>query len=313
MTNEEIDSSRLRYQLQPRFFNIERKRMVWGIIFVSPILLFLAAFMLYPIISVFAYSFTSWDGMHSIKFVGLENYSKIFQSRDFWTVIKNNLYFLVVGVPVWTIFPLVIGIILYEEIKGFNFFRTSFLLPTVLSAAVVGILFRAFFDYNGPINIILRSLGLDFLAIQWLASGTTSIPIIIIAINWAGFGSAVLIFLAGMASISPSIYESSYLDGANWFQRLWYVTLPMINNVTQFVIVLNIISAFTSLFSYVFVVTNGGPGYESTVIEYLIYLKAFRSNQFGYACALAVILFLIVLIISRLQMKAFLKPEDWRE
>lgn len=313
MNSMESAGTRQQTAIKRGYFNIERKRMAWGIVFVTPILLFLAAFMAYPIISVFIYSFTSWDGIGQMKFIGLENFTKIFQSKEFWTVIKNNLYFMVIGVPVWTVTPLLVAIFLYEEVKGYKFFRTAFLLPTVLSAVVVGILFRAFFDYHGPINAVFKELGLDFLAIQWLASGKTAIPIIVMAINWAGFGSAVLIFLAGMASVSPSVYESSYLDGANWWQRLFHITIPMINNVTQFVIVLNIISSFTSLFNYVFVITNGGPGYESTVIEFLIYLKAFRSNQLGYACALAVILFFIVLLISKLQMKAFLKPEDWRE
>lgn len=299
--------------MEHRFFSLERTRMKWGMVFAAPILLFIAAFMVYPILSVFAYSLTSWDGMGEIRFVGLENFKDIFNSSEFWTVIRNNFYFLLVGVPVWTVFPLIIAILLYEEVKGFRFFRTAFLLPTVLSAAIVGILFKALFAYDGPINVVLRAVGLHAIAIPWLGSGSTSIPIIVLTINWAGFGTAVLIFLAGMASISPSIYESSRLDGANWRQRLFYITLPMINNVTQFVIVLNIISAFTSLFNYVFVMTNGGPGYESTVMEYMIYIKAFRSNQLGYACALAVILFLIVLLISKIQMKAFLRPEDWRE
>lgn len=291
---------------------LQNQKARWGIAFVTPILIFLLVFMLYPIVSVFRYSLTSWDGISAMHYIGLQNYRDILTSLDFWRVIKNNFIFLILGVPIWTIFPLLIALLLYDDIAGHRFFQTVFLLPTVLSAAIIGVLVRGFFDYEGPINAMLNAIGLHALAIQWLAQGSTSIPIIALTVNWAGFGSAILIFLSGMAAIDPSMYEAVYLDGANWWQRVFYITLPMINNIVQFVIVLNIISAFTALFNYVFVITNGGPGYQSTVIEFLIYLKAFQSNQFGYACALAAILFLIVLIISRLQLSVT-KQEDWRE
>ncbi|MBJ6361491.1 carbohydrate ABC transporter permease [Paenibacillus sp. GCM10012307] len=277
----------------------------WGYVFIAPILLFLLIFLVFPIVQVAYYSLTSWDGRGAASWVGLQNYVELFRSKEFWTVLKNNLYFLLVGVPVWTIFPLLIAVLLHEEVKGWKFFKSAFFFPSVLSTAVVGVLFTAFLNYNGPFNEILRSVGLDALALDWLAQGTTSIPAIILIINWAGFGSAVLIYLAGLSSVPNDVQESAVLDGAGWFRRLFYITIPMIKSVIQLNILLNIIYAFTSLFSYIFVMTSGGPGYESTVIEYLLYRKAFQSNEVGSASALAIIMFAIVFVISRLQARLF--------
>jgi len=290
--------------------SLDRSNRRWGMAFLVPILLFLVLFMAYPVVSVIYYSFTSWNGMGKVDFVGFANFADIFTSREFWQVFRNNLYFLLVGVPVWTLFPLVIAIVLFEQVRGSGFFKSAFFFPSIFSPVIVGLLFKNFFAYDGPINVILRALGLDRLALEWLASGATSIPIIIIVINWAGFGAATLIYLAGMSTIDISILESARLDGASWLRRLTAIMLPMIRRVVQLQIVLNIIYAFTQLFSYVFVMTNGGPGYESTVVEYFIYMKAFRSNQLGYACAIAMFLFVVVLAVSLFQQRLFARRED---
>jgi multiple sugar transport system permease protein len=289
---------------------MDRSNRRWGMAFLVPMLLFMLVFMAYPVASVIRYSFTSWDGMGKIDFVGLANFRAIFGSSEFWQVFRNNVYFLLVGVPVWTLFPLVIAVVLFEEIKGSGFFKSAFFFPSIFSPVIVGLLFRNFFAYDGPINAVLRAVGLESLALEWLASGATSIPIIIIVINWAGFGAATLIYLAGMSTIEISIFESARLDGAGWWRRLTAIMLPMIRRVVQLQIVLNIIYAFTQLFSYVFVMTNGGPGYESTVVEYFIYIKAFRSNQLGYACAIALVLFVVVLVLSLFQQRLFAGRED---
>jgi multiple sugar transport system permease protein len=278
--------------------------------FLVPMMLFLLLFMAYPVLSVITYSFTSWNGMGKAAFVGLANFASLFGSHEFWQVFGNNLYFLLMGVPLWTLFPLVIAILLFDRSRGSGFFKSAFFFPSIFSPVIVGLLFKNFFAYDGPINEILRALGLDSLALEWLASGATSIPIIIFIVNWAGFGAATLIYLAGMSTIDVSIFESARLDGASWWQRLVSIMLPMIMPIVQLQIVLNIIFAFTQLFSYVFVMTNGGPGYESTVLEYFIYMKAFRSNQFGYACAIALFLFVVVLGLSLLQQRLFARRDD---
>lgn len=281
--------------------NERTAQKVWGYAFVMPALLILTIFMLLPIIQIFFYSVTDWDGSAKASFTGIKNYLDIFKNADFYTVLKNNLIILVLGVPLWTVFPLVIAMILYEEIKGYKFFKTVYFFPSVLSIVIVGTLFKTFFGYVGPVNMILSALGLEEWAPLWLAQGLTSLPIIVLAVNWAGFGSAVLIYLAAMSAIDPSTHEAAQLDGAGWWQKSVFITLPGIKNVVQFTIVLNIIHAFSQMFSYVLVMTNGGPGYESTVLEYFIYLKGFKAGDMGYASALSVILFGMVCIINVIQ------------
>lgn len=281
--------------------NERTAQKVWGYAFVMPALLILTIFMLLPIIQIFFYSVTDWDGSAKASFTGIKNYLDIFKNADFYTVLKNNLIILVLGVPLWTVFPLVIAMILYEEIKGYKFFKTVYFFPSVLSIVIVGTLFKTFFGYVGPVNMILSALGLEEWAPLWLAQSLTSLPIIVLAVNWAGFGSAVLIYLAAMSAIDPSTHEAAQLDGAGWWQKSVFITLPGIKNVVQFTIVLNIIHAFSQMFSYVLVMTNGGPGYESTVLEYFIYLKGFKAGDMGYASALSVILFGMVCIINVIQ------------
>lgn len=282
---------------------------VWGYAFVTPAMLFLSIFMLLPILQIFYYSLTDWNGATNASFIGLDNFINIFKNPDFYTVLKNNLIILLLGVPLWTIFPLIIAMILYEEIKGSKFFKTVYFFPSVLSIVIVGTLFKTFFGYIGPVNTILKSLGMEQLAIEWFAQGSTSLPIVVLAVNWAGFGSAVLIYLAAMSAINTSTLEAGELDGAGWWQKSIYITLPSIKNVVEFTIVLNIIHAFSQMFSYVLVMTNGGPGYESTVLEYFIYLKGFKAGDMGYASALSVILFVLVCMVSLLQSKLTGKEE----
>ena len=176
---------------------------LWGYTFVAPALLILGIFMLLPILQIFYYSVTDWNGGINASYIGLKNYVDIFNNPDFYTVLKNNLIILLLGVPLWTIFPLLIAMLIYEEIKGYKFFKTVYFFPSVLSIVIVGTLFKTFFGYVGPINMLLRSLGLDNLALEWLAEGRTSLPIIVLAVNWAGFGQAVLIYLAAMSAIDP--------------------------------------------------------------------------------------------------------------
>lgn len=279
----------------------DKVETIWGYVFVIPALVILVIFMLVPILEVFYYSLTDWNGMTSSSFVGLDNFKAIFSNPDFYTVLKNNMVILILGVPLWTIFPLVIATFLYEEIKGFKFFKTVYFFPSVLSIVIVGTIFKSLFGYTGPINQVLKIIGLDQFVINWFGHGSTSLPIIVSAVNWAGFGSAILIYLAGMSAIDPCVYEAAQLDGVTWWQKTRYITLPLTKNVIEFTIVLNIIHAFSQMFSYVLVMTSGGPGYESTVLEYFIYLRGFRAGEMGYASALSVILFMIVLAISLLQ------------
>jgi ABC-type sugar transport system permease subunit len=178
-----------------------------------------------------------------------------------------------------------------------------FVLPNVLSVAVIGLMFRNAFGYYGPINQFLGLFGVE--PVQFFTDGTTAIAIIIIALVWSGFGFQALLLLSGLTAINPSIFEAAALDGAGWWQRLWHITLPNIRRILGFVFIINVLYTFTSLFGFVFVMTAGGPGFDTTTIDYLVYLRAFSSSNLGSGAALAMTLFGFIAIVTVLQTKVF--------
>lgn len=287
------------------FNKLKRTENRFGWLFVAPATILFVVFMFIPILQVIYYSFTEWNGMSDPVFIGFQNFIDLFQSDVFYQCIGNNFKFLILGVPLWTFFPLIIAILLFEEVKGWKFFRSAFFFPTVLSVVVTGTLFKTVFNYDGLVNEMFQAIGLDFMVQEWWANGDIAIPLMVVIMNWVGFGTAMLIYLAGMSNIDNSVIEASYLDGANWFQRFRYIFLPELKGLIQLQILLNVLYCFTSLFGYIYVMTKGGPGYETTVVEYLVYQKAFTSREMGYASALSVVLAIIVSIISLIQFKCF--------
>jgi len=281
---------------------------VEGVLYILPAMLLYLVFVLVPIVCVFVYSTMEWDGMGSMTFIGLGNFKKIFISAEFWTSLRNNMKFLFLGVPLWTLFPLVVAVLLHQEVMGWKFFKSAFFFPTVISTAVLSALFKTLFSYSGPINSFLVIFGLE--PIEWFAHGNIAIGLITIAVNWTGFGSATLIFLAGMANFPDEVFEAADLDGASWIRKLISITMPLLKPTLQFVIMLNIMSVFTGLFGFIFMITGGGPGYDTTVLEYLLYLKAFRVHDMGYASALSVVLFVIVIIITMIQRRLTRSKEE---
>jgi multiple sugar transport system permease protein len=276
---------------------------------------FVLVFTIYPLSSAVFHSFTSWDGISPARWVGFGNFVKILSDPQFYLLLLNNVI-IMASIPVQIFVSLILAILLYEKVAGWRFFRSVYFMPYVLSAVVIGCLFSTFFSYEGPVNILLRALGLKALALDWLSSGATGMLVIIVSIIWASFGQGMIIFLSGMACISPSIFESARLDGAGWWRRLFKIVLPMIGRSIEFFIVISVIWSFTGTFSYIFTITQGGPGYETTPVDYMIYTKAFvdtGSNNMGYACALAMILFALVLVISRAQMRISKKIDEWSE
>lgn len=272
-------------------------------LFTFPAILFLIVFMGYPIIFSVVISFTRYDGIHPASFIGLQNYIDAFTSKEFLEVFGNNLYLTLIGLPLATFVPLFVAVILFDGVRFGKIFKVIFLLPSIFSVVIVGTIFRAFFAYDGPVNLILQTMGRE--PVDWLASGATSIPVIVLAMVWAGFGVNMLIILAGMSSIPTEIYESAMLDGIGWLQKVFYITIPLIWDVLEFVVVMNIVTLFSSMFGYIYTMTDGGPGYKSSVLEYLLYVKGFRLNNIGYACCIAAVLFVLVFVLSRAAMFLF--------
>ncbi len=284
-----------------------------GLLSVLPVLILILAVRGYPLVIAFQKSFTNWDGLSKNRFVGLDNYLSILVGGEFWTLMRNNLI-LLAYIPLQLIIGLIIAVLLYEEVFGWRFFRSLYYLPQVVSTVIIAYLFGVFFGYEGPINQLLRAIGLESLAIEWLATGPGAMFVIIFSLVWINIGWQGILILGGMSSLPPSVFEAARIDGAGYWRRLFHIVIPMLNRVIEYSSIVSVIWVFTGLFSFIHSLTRGGPGYETTTIDYMIYLKAFvTGSQLGYACAVAVLLLLVILAFTRLQMAVADKLDDWGE
>ena len=284
-----------------------RQSKLIGTLAVLPSFIIVAGFMAFPILFAVFISFTKTNGL-TFDWIWFENYISLFTDPVVHEVFLNNFKFLI-SVPLVIFVALVSAILLFEQFKGWKFFRVIFFLPSVLSVVVIGLIFRNAFGYYGSVNQFLGLFGME--PKQFFITSNYSIFIIILALVWSGFGYQSLLLLAGLTSINPAVFEAAAIDGAGWWRRLWSITLPNIRRVLGFVFIINFIYTFSSLFGFIFVITAGGPLYETTTIDYLVYLRAFSSSNLGSGAALAVVLFLFIGVLTLLQGRVFrLQRED---
>jgi len=274
-----------------------------------PLLLILVLLRIVPMFVAFLKSFTNWDGGFRNDFVGLANYKLLLGRSELGTMFKNNLL-LLLHIPIQLVLAFIFAMYIYDRKPGWRFFRSLYYLPQVVSVVVIGTVFKAFFRFKGPINTILQSLGLD--AVDFLANGDIAIWIIMLAMVWQSLGWQMLILSGGLSSMDPGVIEASKMDGAGYWSRLFKVIVPMQIRAIEYSIVVSIIWVFSGLYNFIFSITDGGPGYSTTTLDYMIYLKAFRANgQMGIACACAMILLVIVLLLVYVQRKMSDKAGDW--
>ena len=285
----------------PRHSALLRRERLIGLGAVLPALLVVVGFMVYPVLFALYISFNRSNGL-TYEWIGLQNYVQLLTDPLVHQIFMTNLKFLV-SVPLVIFVALVVSVLLFERVRGWKAFRLLFFLPNVLSAAVIGIMFKSIFGYNGPINAAVEGLG--GARVDPFIDGNLAIIIIIVALVWSGFGYQSLLLLSGLTAIEPSVFEAAALDGAGWWKRLWYVTLPNVRRVLGFVFIINVLYTFSSLFGFIFVMTAGGPGYETTTLDYLIFLKAFSSTNLGSGAALAVLLFLFIGLLTFIQARIF--------
>lgn len=284
-----------------------RQSKVAGTLAVIPSFIIVAGFMAFPVMFALYISFTKTNGL-TFDWRGFDNYLGMLTDPIVHQVFLNNFKFLI-SVPLVIFVALISSILLFEQFRGWKFFRVIFFLPNVLSVAVIGLIFRNAFGYDGAVNQFLGLFGVE--PIQFFIDSNYSIGIIILALVWSGFGYQSLLLLAGLTAINPAVFEAAALDGAGWWRRLWSITLPNITKVLGFVFIINVLYTFASLFGFVYVITAGGPGYETTTIDFLVYLRAFSGNNLGSGAALAVMLFLFIGVLTLLQNRVFkLQQED---
>lgn len=270
-------------------------------IYLAPVTILVVLIFFYPIVYIIRTSLFQ-NNPNGIKTFGFNNYQLVFQDPIFWKALGNNGK-LLLSVPILTVLSLLIAILLFEHVRGWLVYRGVIFMPYILAVPVVGTTFVYLLGLNGIINTLLKGIGLGFLIQDWLGSIKWVLPSISLVIIYREMGFGVVLFLARLMSLEKEILEAAAIDGANFWQKHFYVTLPQMSGVIEFFVVVELITMLSWVFAYVFTMTQGGPGFASTVMEFYIWKHAFAFNTPGLASALAVILLAVTTLLIVLQLR----------
>ncbi len=269
----------------------------YGLIFILPALIGTFIFIIIPIFCSFALSFTEWDLLNNIKFIGLENYKNILTEPDFIQILVNTFVYAISTTIFAVIIPLLIASILNTKIRGSEVFKTVYFLPFITPAVVIAIVWSWIFDPNiGGINMLFKT------HLNWLFDTHLAMPVLIFVSVWKLIGYNIVLFLTGFSTINQNVYEAAKIDGAGVNETFFEITLPLLKSTTYFVTLVTLISSF-QVFDLIYVMTSGGPNNSTNVIVYSIYKYAFEYFDIGKSCALAYILFVIILVLAIFQRK----------
>ena len=273
------------------------KSNIIGFYFILPALIGTFIFIVLPIFCSFALSFTDWDLLNEIKFIGIDNYKAVLTQPIFFQILINTLVYAISTTIFAVIIPLIIASIINSKIRGSEAFKTIYFLPFITPAVVIAIVWAWIFDPNiGGVNAILKT------NLTWLYDTRLAMPVLIFVSVWKLIGYNVVLFLTGFSAIPQNLYEAAKIDGAGGGKCFWHITLPLLKPTTYFVTLVTAISSF-QVFDLIFVMTEGGPQNSTNVIVYSIYKYAFEYFDVGKSCALAYILFLVIFILTLLQYK----------
>lgn len=292
----------------------ERKRALVAYSFIAPNFIGFAVFTLIPVVFAFALAFLDWDGNNAIKFVGFANFAKLAGDTLFRASLKNTIIYCVGTVPLTLIASLALAILLNQKIKGKGIFRTIAFFPYVASlVAITAVWAMIFHPSKGPINAILYYVfHVDNKSLpNWFGGGLILLTLILFSV-WKYMGYYMVIYLAGLQGISGELYEAASLDGANTWQKFLYVTWPQLRATTFFVTVMLTINCF-KVYDIAIMLAGGGDGRlgtSSTVLVYYIYQKAFVEWDLGYSSAIAMVLFVMVLIVTLIQFRGEAKMDQ---
>ncbi|AEC02935.1 carbohydrate ABC transporter permease [Parasphaerochaeta coccoides] len=270
--------------------------------FIAPNFIGFAIFTLGPIIFAFILAFLNWDGSNAMTFAGFSNFVRLLSDERFLIALKNTIIYTVATVPLTMVTALFLAVLLNKKVRGRNFFRTVSFFPYVASLVAVTVVWNMMFlPGRGPINNVLTLLGVSNPP-GWATSKDWAMVSVIMFSIWKNMGYYMIIYLAGLQGMDPQLYEASSLDGANPWQKFRYVTLPQLRPTNFFVLIMLTIACF-KVYDIVYMLTLGGPGTSTLVLVYHIYNTAFISWDLGYASAIAMVLFLLVLIVTLVQMR----------
>jgi multiple sugar transport system permease protein len=281
--------------------------MLTGYLFVLPVVVSLSVFLIGPIFYAFYISFHEFSFLapDQAKWIGLDNYVKLFQDPRFLTAFKNTSFYSLGVVPIQICIALILALIVDSKIKGKTFFRVVYFLPTVTSTVAVSVMFMYLFKNDGIVNLLLKNyLGLP--TYDWFGSIRFALPSTMIMAIWTTVGQFMVIYLAGLQDIPTELYEAAEVDGGTPWQKLRFITWPMLRPTTFFVLIMSIIGTF-QVFDQMYVISKGegGPQDATLTVVFYLYRAAFKDFDMGYASAMAFVLFLIILTLTFIQRKFF--------
>ena len=269
----------------------------------APALITFCAFSVVPVLMTLALGFTRYDVLTAPRWVGGANYADIMKDPTFLASIWHTFYYTLGTVPPTLVLGLLLAVALNAQLRGMIVFRTLFYTPVVTSVVAASMIWMWLYNPQfGLLNFFLGKLGVG--PQQWLSSPEQAMPCLMIMTIWKELGYAMVIYLAGLQGIPASLYEAAEMDGAAWWPSLRNVTLPMLRPVTLFLLVTSVIGSF-QVFDAIYVMTKGGPVGATTTVVHQIYENGFRFLRMGRASAMAVVLFLMILIVSLLNLRVF--------
>lgn len=292
--------------------NKKRKDTFIIILFLAPALIIFFGLIIYPVLNTIYLSFFSWKGIFGspLKFVGLNNFINVLKSPSFFKALLNSFYFMIGGFLILMPLSFILALLITSKLRGTKLMKTSFFMPIMLSGTAIALMWVYILNPTyGALNVMLKAVGLDFLAKEWLSTPTLNIWSIVLVNEWTYAGYNMLIFAAGLIAIPNSIYESAELDGCTGIKKLIYISIPLSKESFKIFSIL-CITGCLKVFDLVWAMTKGGPNRTSEVPATLLYNEAFTFKSFGTSSAIGVILLLLGIILSFLLTKTLFKKEE---
>ncbi len=283
-----------------------RKYEPW--LYLTPMFVVLILVFAYPLFRLIVLSMQRTSGGQE-TFVWLTNYRILFKDDVFLQAVKNNLT-LLISVPIMVVVALLLAIFLFERIRGWRLYQNTLFLPYLLPITVVGLVFSYIFQLSGVLNSFLHLIGLDWLALDWLGSTRLALPTVMFVIVWKEVGLGVVLFLARLMSVEEELFDAARIDGTNWWQLQWYITVPQLAQVIEFFTIVAVITMLSWVFSYVYVMTAGGPGQATMVTELYVYQMGFRYNQMNLASAVSVLILIVTGFLIFIQFRLRQRADD---
>jgi len=267
--------------------------VIWGFLLI-PLLLELA-FVFWPAINSFYISLTKWNGAGAPEFIGLKNFQNLVTDPIFGQALLNNVIWVIGFGGLSVVIGLALAVALNRPRRGVGFYRSAIYLPMVFSLAVTGLFWRLLYQPEGSVNALLQTVGLGSLARQWLADPTTALYAVLIAAVWRQCGYIMVLYLAGLKGVDPTLEEAAAMDGASRWQRFWKIVMPQMRGVNAVIFAVTVIDSLRT-FDIVWAMTRGGPYNSTQLLSTYMYQTAFSTVNLGYGSAIAVVIFLLAIV-----------------